>query len=170
MPITPFHFGPGAAIHAVAPKHISFLAFCAANVLIDIEPLYYMLTQQYPLHRFFHTYVGATCIVLATGLLFYTARGVAARLHGWAGMPWLRAALAWHGLAPHAVWLGAAACAYSHVVLDSVMHADMAPLAPFSQANALHGLVPVDLLHLFCLVAGAAGVLLVEWRAQESGR
>lgn len=166
MPITPFHFGPGAALHALAPRHLSFLAFCAANVLIDVEPLYYMLTQQTPLHRFFHTYVGATCILLATGLLFFAARGAAARIHAWAHTPWLRAALGWHGLPPRAVWLGAAAGAYSHIVLDSVMHADMAPLAPFSQANALLGRVPLDLLHLFCIIAAIAGLALLEWRAQ----
>jgi hypothetical protein len=43
MPITPFHFGSAVIVHAVAPKQVSFLAFCAANVLIDVEPLYYML-------------------------------------------------------------------------------------------------------------------------------
>jgi hypothetical protein len=26
---------------------VSFLAFCAANVLMDIEPMYYILTRQY---------------------------------------------------------------------------------------------------------------------------
>jgi hypothetical protein len=51
MPVTPFHFGPGAAIHSLAPKRVSFLAFCVSNVLIDIEPLYFMLTKQFPLHR-----------------------------------------------------------------------------------------------------------------------
>ena len=80
MPFTPFHFGPGAAIHAVAPKQVSFLAFCASNVLIDIEPLYFILTQQYPLHRFFHTYIGAFLIVGATVALFVGARWFASRL------------------------------------------------------------------------------------------
>ena len=37
MPITPFHFGPGAALHVLAPRHVSFLAFCAANVVIDVK-------------------------------------------------------------------------------------------------------------------------------------
>lgn len=27
MPLTPFHFGPGALIHSAAPRHVSFLAF-----------------------------------------------------------------------------------------------------------------------------------------------
>ena len=52
MPVTPFHFGPGALVHALAPRYVSFLAFCAANVLIDVEPGYYMMVGQFPLHRF----------------------------------------------------------------------------------------------------------------------
>jgi hypothetical protein len=36
MPITPFHFGPAVAVHAVSPKKVSFLAFCASNVLIGV--------------------------------------------------------------------------------------------------------------------------------------
>jgi len=74
VPVTPFHFGPGAALHAAAPRHVSFLAFCAANVLMDVEPLYYMLSGQFPLHRFFHTYVGATLIAIATIGSFPLAR------------------------------------------------------------------------------------------------
>lgn len=73
MPITPFHFGPGAALHAAAPRQISFLAFGAANVLIDIEPGYYLLTHQFPLHRFCHTLIGATLIMAATLVLFGAA-------------------------------------------------------------------------------------------------
>ena len=80
MPITPFHFGPGAAIHALAPKHVSFLAFCASNVLIDVEPLYFLLTDQYPVHRFFHTYIGASLVAAATVLLFASCRWLASRL------------------------------------------------------------------------------------------
>jgi hypothetical protein len=70
VPVTPFHFGPGAAVHAAAPRYVSFIAFCGANVLIDIEPLTYILSHQYPVHRFFHSYAGATVIWPATVLLF----------------------------------------------------------------------------------------------------
>lgn len=91
MPFTPFHFGPGALLHAVAPRQISFLAFCAANVLIDTEPLYFMLTDQDPLHRFLHTYAGATLMMAATVALFLLALRVAARFRlpdvlGWQGL------------------------------------------------------------------------------------
>ena len=70
MPFTPFHFGPGALVHSAAPKHSSFLAFCGADVLVDVEPLYYMITGGYPIHRLFHTYVGATVPGVICVLLF----------------------------------------------------------------------------------------------------
>src|SRR4051812_49891772 len=129
MPVTPFHFGPGAAIHAAAPRYVSFLAFCAANILMDVEPLYYMLTQQYPLHRFFHTYIGASIVAAATVGLFEAARRVVEKI------PSLRA-----------VALGATFGTLSHVFLDSIMHRDMKPVAPFSDANSLLGAISLPAL------------------------
>ena len=157
MPFTPFHFGPGGAIHAVAPRHVSFIAFVASNVLIDVEPLYYMLTGQDPLHRFFHTVIGATLVAAATVLLLLLLHKVASRIR----FPNL---LRWQELTLSQVAVGAAAGSYSHIVLDSVMHADIRPLAPFSQANPLYLFVSIDALHVFCLWAGAAAVVLLVGR------
>lgn len=157
MPITPFHFGPGAAIHAIAPKQVSFLAFCTANVLIDIEPLYYMLTRQYPLHRFFHTYIGASIIALATVLIFLAALKLASRF----SLPNL---FQWQSLNSRAIWLGAALGSYSHIVFDSVMHADITPLYPFSETNVLYQLIPLGTLHLFCIFAAILGLLILGIR------
>ena len=80
MPFTAFHFGPGALVHCAAPKHVSFLAFCGANVLVDVEPLYFMLTHQWPIHRFFHTYVGATVAAAIVVAMFALAHGFTPRL------------------------------------------------------------------------------------------
>jgi membrane-bound metal-dependent hydrolase YbcI (DUF457 family) len=58
---------------------------------------------------------------------------------------------------------------YSHIVLDSVMHRDMAPLAPFSSANALLGVITLGQLHLVCLALGVLGIagLGVRWLLAE---
>lgn len=157
MPITPFHFGPGAAIHAIAPKHVSFLAFCSANVLIDIEPLYYMATGQYPLHRFFHTYVGASIITVATALIFFLALKLASRVK----LPNL---FQWQSLNLLPIWLGAAAGSYSHIVFDSVMHSDIVPLSPFSEVNVLYQLVTLGELHLFCVFSAVSGLVILGIR------
>jgi len=157
MPFTPFHFGPGAVIHAVAPRRVSFIAFVAANVLIDVEPAYYMLVGQDPLHRFFHTYVGASVVAVATVLLFLLARKLAPSVPS----PNL---LRWKELSLGQVIAGAVVGGYSHIVLDSVMHADIRPWAPFSQANSLYLLASIDALQDFCIGAGAAALVILAGR------
>lgn len=153
MPITPFHFGPGALLHSVAPKRISFLAFCSANVLIDIEPLYYMVTGQYPLHRFLHTYIGATIIMVVTAAILLVSLQLASRVK-------LPNIFNWQSLTTRPIWLGAAAGSYSHIVLDSVMHADITPLSPFSETNILFHIVSLGELHLFCVISALLALIL----------
>lgn len=166
MPITPFHFGLGAALHAAAPRRVSFLAFCAANVLIDVESLVNLLQHRHPVHAFFHTYVGATLMAAATLLLFLALRALVRRasLTGW----WVR----WQDLTPKAVAAGALLGAWTHVLLDSVMHGDIRPLAPFSDANALQGVIPLGTLHLGLMVLGAAGLagVVLRWGWRRLGR
>jgi membrane-bound metal-dependent hydrolase YbcI (DUF457 family) len=161
MPFTPFHFGAGALVHSVAPKYVSFLAFCGANVLVDVEPLYFMITHQYPIHRFFHTYVGATAAVGLVIGLFGLIREFAPRLLKTFGS---------HNLTIRAVALGAFAGTYSHVLLDSVMHADVKPFAPFSAANPLLGAVFLNTLHGFCVLAGVVGGVVLAVRYLLRGR
>jgi membrane-bound metal-dependent hydrolase YbcI (DUF457 family) len=161
MPFTPLHFGPGAALHAVAPARVSFLAFCAANVLVDVEPLYYVLTEQYPLHRFFHTYVGVSLVVALTVALFTV-------LPRWRSLP-LPDVWGWKALQLRQVVTGTALGGWSHIVLDSVMHEDIRPLAPFSAANGLYLLVSIDTLQLLCLAAGVLGLAVIGVRRIAGG-
>ncbi|MCC2676378.1 MAG: hypothetical protein K0R58_3325 [Ramlibacter sp.] len=159
MPITLFHFGPGALLHAAAPRHVSFLSFCAANVLIDFESLYNLVHQRHPVHAFFHTYVGATLVVAAVVLLFLGLRAFASRYR----IPNL---LRWRDLTLTQVAVGAALGAYSHIVLDSVMHGDIQPGAPFVTGNALLAVIPLGTLHWVCVglgLAGCAVLLMRRW-------
>ena len=41
------------------------------------------------------------------------------------------------------------------------MHSDMQPTAPVSEANPLLHVVPVEVLHLVCVLSGVLGELLV---------
>jgi len=146
MPITPYHFGPGAAIHSMAPRRISFLAFCVANVLTDVEPLYHILRHQHPIHGFFHTYLGATVTAAVTVAGFAAAR---------VPRPNLR-------LGPVAV--GALIGTWSHVLLDSLMASDVHPLAPFTDANPLLDAIPYEMLIAGCVISGGAGLILLAAR------
>jgi len=162
MPITPFHLGPGALLHAAAPRQISFLAFVAANVIIDLESLYNLVQQRHPVHAFLHTYVGATLVVAATALLFLACRRFAASYR----LPDL---VSWRSLRIQQVLAGAALGAYTHIVLDSVMHQDIQPLLPFSPGNPLLGIVPLGTLHQACIGLGLVGLLVIAVRRLLAG-
>ena len=69
MPFTPFHFGPGLAVKGMGAPVFSWSAFAAAQVLIDCETLYYLLHQEYPVHRFLHSFLGAAVAGLAATIL-----------------------------------------------------------------------------------------------------
>ncbi len=161
MPITPFHFGPGLAVKAFAPRNFSWSAFAAAQVVIDCETLYNILTRQYPLHRGMHTFIGATAVGFVTGAaLAAVVRGLP-RLRraadGW--VPSMRSEISARGLLIGGMIGGA-----SHPLLDGMMHADIRPFAPWTDANPLLGAVGLGALHLGCMIAGTAGVVLMWMR------
>ena len=160
MPFTPFHFGPGLAVKAAAPRYFSFSVFVFSQVLIDIEPLYYLLNEEAPVHRFFHTYLGATVIAAVSYLIGRPLCGFCLalfrRTFGWR-LSDLREAI--RLISPTAALSAALIGCYSHVALDSILHGDMHPLAPFSDANPLFHMISVAELHLYCIVAGVVGLI-----------
>jgi hypothetical protein len=115
-----------------------------------------MLTGSGTLHGWSHTYAGATPIAAAAAL--------SGKYLGELGLRFLRL-----GDYNPISWRTAVASAFigtwSHVFIDGIMHADMAPLAPLSEARLLYGIIGVDTLHLLCLVSavlGAAGYFAVR--------
>lgn len=60
--------------------------------------------------------------------------------------------------------LGTALGAYSHLVFDGLMHADMTPFAPFTDANPPLDAIPVGALHWACIAATIAGLVLIAVR------
>ena len=159
MPFTPFHMGPGLAIKAVAGRHFSVLVFGIAQVAMDIEPAIGMMREAPVLHGWTHSYIGATAIGIAVLLLApVLCRPILRRWNRELGhhrLGWLKSDedIGWTAAATGA-FLGT----YSHVVLDSIMHADITPLSPWSQANGLLGCVSLDALHVACVAAGVFGV------------
>ncbi|MCX7977023.1 MAG: hypothetical protein N2646_08105 [Bellilinea sp.] len=157
MPVTPFHFGAGLAAKAALPARFGLLAFCAANVLIDIEPLYYAMTHKYPLHRFFHTLIGATILALITITLFTI---IAWLLKKWRlKFNWLN-----NEFHPTSIWLGTLSGAYSHILLDSLVHEDMHPLSPFTQVNPFSGNFPRFSVETTLVFMGLLGILIIGIR------
>jgi hypothetical protein len=161
MPFTPFHFGPGLLIKTLMPAHFSLSMFALANVAMDIEPLYQLMRGAYPLHGFSHNLFGAALIGGATVL---AGRIAIRRAWRWYERLSAQAGSTVHMTSTQA-WMGAMTGTFSHVLLDALMHADMHPFAPFSEANPLLDISYTQNVYLGCVVAGMAGVLLMLIRA-----
>ena len=148
MPFTPFHFGPGALLKSFLRHRFSFVTFVASQVVIDFETLYNILTHQPRLHTLFHTYLGSLIPLILTVVAVYLLARVA---KFFMTLPPLR---------PSVTVFSAFVGVWSHVFLDSLMHGDMSPLAPFAEGNVLLGVVSLELLHLSCLACLFVGALI----------
>ena len=147
-------------------RNISVITFGIAQIAMDIEPGVGMLTGADVLHGPTHTILGA--LVIACLVIFLAPSVCNYLLRRWNkevthhGLPWLVQSGA---TSKTAVTVGAFFGTLSHVFLDSLMHHDIHPLAPFSQANPLMGLVSHDAVYQLCSIAGIAGA--VAWVAMQ---
>ena len=169
MPVTPLHLGPGLAAKALLGRHMSLTLFGLGQVVMDVEPVVRILRGDFVLHGFTHTYLGATVIgaaVMMVGgpvrryLLTHWLPDLGARRAG---------ARAPAPLTRRAAAVGAFGGTCSHVLLDSGMHADLVPLAPFADGNSLLGVVSLATLHGACVVTGLLGALGLGVDALRSG-
>ena len=151
MPLTPFHFRPGALVKSVVPKYFSFTLFVLVQVFIDIEALYYIFKNDFPLHRFFHTYIGATLIIVVAVLIGKPVCQRGLKLIGLPGKISLKCAV-----------ITSVIAAYSHVLLDSIMHSDVMPFLPLSDKNPMLNIIDVGLLHVICIASGIIGAVALS--------
>lgn len=160
MPFTPFHMGAGLAAKAAIDRHFSVLTFGVAQVAMDIEPLIGMIRNSDVLHGPTHTYIGALVIGFAVMLVSpFICRPILRRYNYEAhaiGAGWLVCS---ENFSKGAVALGAFIGTFSHILLDSLMHADMQPFWPVSTSNPMLWLISVDMVYQLCFWFGVASAI-----------
>lgn len=112
MPITPLHAGVLAPINHFAPGKVSNVSFILVNVWIDLPAILYVLTGTGEIsHGFDHTFFATFLYATFLGMLGFRSR------------KWVA---------------GAALGAISHTLLDSLVHPELQPFAPFLEGNPLY--------------------------------
>jgi len=165
MPFTPFHMGIGIFTKAFLQGSFSLMVFGWAQIVMDIQPLIVLLSGEGHLHGFSHTYIGATLLAIFSaisgkylsefGLLII---GISKKSNP--------IKIAWW-----VVFLSAFIGTFSHVLLDSLMHADIEPFFPLSRDNALLGLLTTQQIHKICLYSGLVGAglyYLIQFSIKKS--
>lgn len=155
MPFTPFHMGAALLLKPMAPRRFSVLVFGISQVAIDLEPLVRILRGDRVLHGWTHSFLGALLVGAVVG---WIARPLVNAWLAYLARDGVRTLFTRPLTTPVAfvsAWIGTG----SHVILDSIMHVDMQPLAPFATGNPLLDALPLATLHLGLVGAGAVGLL-----------
>ena len=154
MPFTPLHMGPGILIKALLQGSFSLMVFGWAQIVMDIQPLFVLVTGEGHLHGFSHTYIGATLLAILSALSGKYLSEIGLKILE------LSDKLNPVNIAWWVAFVSAFIGTYSHVVLDSIMHGDVEPFYPLSQANSLHGLITIGELHQFCVFSALVGAII----------
>ena len=161
MPFTPLHLGPGILLKAVFQGFFSLIIFGWAQVLMDLQPLFVMITGIGNLHGFSHTYIGATLIALISAftgklifelVLIFVKNDFTDYQKRLFDVP--------KKLTTFVCITSAFLGTYSHVFLDSIMHGDVEPFYPFNLDNNFHLLLSIDNLYRLCIYTGIAGTAI----------
>ncbi len=163
MPLTPFHLGPGLGAGMLFSKYFDIAALLAASVAVDIEPFFVlMLKLDYPLHGFFHSFLGGTLIAVLVSAAIYSSRGRIKKIMDFfqIGQCSSFKKILWSSI------FGV----YLHILLDAPLYADIRPFYPF-QSNPLYGLFSAGQIYSFTgisfIIGVAAYVFMVRKNASQ---
>ena len=154
MPFTPFHMGPGILVKAILQGSFSLMVFGWAQIVMDIQPLFVLITGNGQLHGFSHTYIGATLLAVFSALSGKYLSEIGLKLLGISKKE-NRIKIRWW-----ISFLSAFIGTYSHVALDSIMHSDVEPYYPLPKENGLLALINVHQLHQLCIYSAMVGAII----------
>jgi membrane-bound metal-dependent hydrolase YbcI (DUF457 family) len=152
MPFTPFHLGPGLLVGLLLLRYVDFPTFLMASVIVDVEPfLVLWWSLPYPLHGFFHSFLGGTLVAL---VLTVVMRKVRKSLS-----PVLLFFQINQAVSFKKIVLASVSGIYLHILLDSLMHSDIRPFYPFD-LNPFLGMTSVVGVYMLCVWSVMGGVVI----------
>jgi membrane-bound metal-dependent hydrolase YbcI (DUF457 family) len=153
MPFTPIHMGPGILIKSILQGSFSLMVFGWAQIVMDIQPLFVMISGEGHLHGFSHTYFGATLLAIFSAITgkYLSQLGLwILRVRESINIP-----IKWW-----VVFLSSFLGTYSHVFIDSIMHSDVQPFYPLNLDNPFLRVISVQDLHKYCVYSGLLGAVI----------
>lgn len=155
MPFTPYHFGPSSWIGLLLMKVFDMPSLIISCVIVDIEPfLVLSFKLNYPLHGYAHTFLFGALIAFLLAMVIYKLKR------------YIIAVTAVFKLSQDSAFLTIIYTSifgvYSHVVLDSMLYADIKPFWPLD-ANPFLNVLTARQVYGFCLISFIPGIILYLW-------
>jgi len=158
MPFTPFHLGPGLLIGLLLFKFMDLPTFLLASVMVDLEPFLVMLLGlNYPLHGFFHSFLGGSVAAIALALAMLKFRPSISGV-----MSLLRLE---QSISPGRIWAASLLGVYTHVLLDSPLYPEMKPFYPLAANPLLSSSTFIGFeIYAVCTICFVTGIFLYTYR------
>lgn len=155
MPFTPFHLGPALLLGLALFTVFDLPALLMASVIPDIEPFYvmYFNVSGYPLHGFFHSYLGASILAFFVAAIVYSLRGLFGKVMAFFQIP--------QKTSLKKILLTSFVGVYFHVFLDSFLYGEMEPFYPLQGNPFINILVPYQysVIYGFCSLSFLLGII-----------
>lgn len=135
-------------------EFIDFPTFLVANVIVDLEPfLVVFLDLDYPLHGFFHSFIGGTIVAVVLAFVMFKLSYITLKVMKFFR---LERKASWKQIMTASL-LGV----YSHVLLDAPLYPDIRPFYPFD-VNPLFSddMVISIYIYMFCIFSFLAGTTI----------
>jgi len=151
MPFTPYHLGPSGFVGLLLRKWIDLPVFVLANVVVDIEVLFF---NKWPIHRHFHTLLIGAVAGAIWAAAAYPLRAVFGKLMNFLRLPYKSTPLKMIVSGILGAWL--------HVAIDAVYHYDVLLFWP-NRARPLFNILTQSQVKFVCIgfFVAAAAVYLV---------
>ncbi|MFA9495172.1 MAG: DUF4184 family protein [Candidatus Bathyarchaeota archaeon] len=144
MPFTPYHVGPALLVALLLYPLLDIPAFILASVVLDFEPLLWMLNLlQWSMHGRFHSITLSIPVGLIVAGLFILYRRYSKPI-------WLPSAFAQEPGWKKTV-ISSVTGVWGHVLLDSLVHGDVNLFWPV-QGNPLYQAVDYSTVINFCII------------------
>jgi len=167
VPLTPFHLGPASWIGIALFRVFNIPALIVSSVIVDLEPITVILFGlDYPLHGFFHSFLGGSIAAVLTALIIYLLRKPLNRVMAVFKLEQNQGfgIILWTSLFGVSL----------HILLDAPLYSDIKPFYPHLY-NPLYGVVSEYTVYLFCGISFLVGFLLyivkltLIWRRGSEG-
>lgn len=140
------------AIKAVAQDKFSLIIFGWAQILVDLQPLVVILTNEGQTHGITHTFVGGA--ILGT-----VAAGSGKNLAEWLLNLFRKKSKPRVQVSWKTTWWSGLTGGLSHELLDALIYPDMRPFWPFVKGTRMDVFSSLEMT-AFCIFTGSAGLLV----------
>jgi membrane-bound metal-dependent hydrolase YbcI (DUF457 family) len=161
MPLTPFHLGPGLLIGLLLLPYIDFPTFLIASVIVDVEPIVVLIFGlDYPLHGFFHSFLGGTIVALPLALVMNKIREPISPLISFFKIE--------QEISFKKILIAALSGIYLHILLDCPIYTDIQPFFPldfnpFFRSSGAPGLMET-MICVWCFMGASIVYLIILLR------